>query len=107
MIEIIKKIQEIFDKSGDQGEALLRLYMLFIPEFESVVSIGLWPECGKMLHQFIFERFIAFDCIHHPEVMPGGLWLNKGFTLDEKLMNWEVNLDNCGIMYQERQKCPA
>jgi hypothetical protein len=102
---LARKIQYVFDDARDQAEALVKIYQLFVPNFEGIERLEGSPACGMILHRFIFEKFVAFDCIHHPGNLAGGLWMNKGFSEDLTLLNWEVNLDNCRVRLREELEC--
>jgi hypothetical protein len=97
-----EEIDLIFEEGKHQTEMALALYRLVYPDWDNIESIDGWPKAGKEVSAYLMKKFIAFDRKHHHgsvkgEVrdrgcMPGGLWLNKGFsTLDaEHLYPWEV-----------------
>lgn len=103
-----KQIDAIFENASDQGEAAEKLYRLVLPEmFDPAVKkvIG-FPECGQGLSEYLFGKFIDFDQKYHPDIMAGGLWLNKGFSTIpfEKLGEWEVSTKNCQFIYHEKEE---
>jgi len=44
--------------------------------------------------------FIAFDKIHHPNAVNGGLFLNNGFSTSDKLGDWELSTEGVGVEYE-------
>ena len=83
-------IDEIFEKGNSQYEVFLALYHEVHPKFDKVKKLKGYPRVGKELHTYLFQKFIDFDKENHPGVLPGGLWLNKGFSLDESLEPFEA-----------------
>lgn len=93
-----EEVTNIFATAEHQAEAAEKLYRLAFPNWDEIESISGWPSAGEELNQEIFQHFIAFDRKHHPGVMPGGLWMNKGFsTLDKSLGPRELSTDNCEV----------
>ena len=94
-----KQIHAIFETSNDQSEACVALYRLAFPEWDELKSIDGWPGIGKEAGLYILKKFMEFDRKHHPDVLNGGLWMNKGFSVhdgtDMGLGPWELCTDNC------------
>lgn len=97
MKELQERIDKIFEESDHQGEAIIALYKIFIPEWEAVEKIKGWPSAGYKLSRLIWGKFMEFDRKHHPEVMAGGLWMNNGFSENRELDDWQVDLSTCTI----------
>ena len=95
----VKTIKAIFEQAKHQADALLDIYRLYIPDFDEIALIHGHPKAGRELWLFIAELFVQFDKVHHPKVMPGGLWLNNGFSHGEKLKGWDVTLTSCIFEY--------
>jgi hypothetical protein len=87
------QVDEIFASSDHQADVLVKLYRLVYPDWDNIKKLHGWPKCGKALADYIAKAFMAFDRKHHPKVMPGGLWMNNGFsTLDNDYLGpWEVD----------------
>ena len=85
-----KEIDEIFERATNQYEACLALYHKVHPDYDKIKKLEGYPRVGKELHTYLFQKFIEFDSLHHPGVLAGGLWLNKGFSLDESLEAFEA-----------------
>jgi hypothetical protein len=78
-----EEIDQIFETATSQEDYLLRLYALVIPNFDSVEKVQRWPACSNELWLYIAEKAIEFDKLHQVKTMPGGAWMNCGFsTLD-------------------------
>ena len=94
-----KQIDAIFEASTHQSEACVALYRLAFPEWDALKSIEGWPGIGKEAGLYIIRKFMEFDRKHHPDVLNGGLWMNKGFSTHEGadlgLGPWELCTDNC------------
>jgi hypothetical protein len=85
-------IDAVFDAASEQADYVLGLYRLVIPDFDRVAKVQRWPKVSPAMTEYIFARAIAFDRLHHPGVMAGGLWLNVGFSTDEQLRGGQVTL---------------
>ena len=114
-------IDAIFEEGEHQAEVALALYRLVYPDWDDIESIDGWPKAGPEVSAYLMEKFISFDRKHHPShrmivsrdrrsrltpeqdrgCVPGGLWLNQGFsTLDtEHLLPWEV--ERAPVVYKE------
>ena len=104
MEDIKEKIQSVFEKADSQTEALAGIYKLFVPKLNETTEMFGWPSCGFSLYWFIANHFKKFDFTHHPNVLPGHLWLIKGFTENDKLQPWEVDLSACSFK-QRKEAC--
>lgn len=97
MKELQKKIEKIFEESQHQGEAVIALYRLFIPDWEAIKKINGYPSAGYKLSRLIWGKFMEFDREHHPDCMAGGAWLNWGFRENKSLNDWQIDLSTCII----------
>jgi len=102
MIDMTKQqIDEIFalvENSNDphQADILLGLYKVAFPEWDAIKFIDGWPRLNPKTSQYIAARFIAFDRKFH-ESLPGGLWLNKGFSSHDEVPEWTIDLEGCEV----------
>ena len=92
-------INAIFEVNTNQGDALVGIYRLVFPEWDDIELIKGFPEAGNELWKHICRCFIEFDRKHHPDVFPGGIWMNTGFSSNPKLESWEISFDNCSVVY--------
>ena len=94
-----EQVIDVFKDNKDQASVVIDLYKLVIPHWDRVTAIEGFPTAGKELDELLMSRFFDFDERHHPDVLKGGLWLNKGFSLDESLGDWEVSIKDIKITY--------
>ena len=92
-------ITTLFTKHDHQEKVLIDLYKLVFPEWDRIIKIDGYPEAGCDLWKFICRIFQEFDRKHHPDCMPGGLWMNTGFSVNTELQPWEVSFKNCRVKY--------
>ena len=60
--------------------------------WEPITRLCGYPKAGRKLHEYVMEKFILFDRLYHSNVYAGGAWLNQGWSLDDSLEDWEVEL---------------
>ena len=94
-----ESITAVFDRCDHQQAVLIDLYKLVFPEWDCISKIEGYPETGCDLWKFICRLFQEFDRNHHPDCMPGGLWMNTGFSVNSELQPWEVSFKNCRVKY--------
>lgn len=96
-----KSITAVFDRCDHQQTVLIELYKLLFPGWDCITKIEGYPDAGCDLWRFICRLFQEFDRKHHSGCMPGGLWMNAGFSMDSELQPWEVSFKNCHLKYRE------
>jgi hypothetical protein len=98
-----QKIQAMLDAATTQTEAVEGVYRMVFPAWDWIAKLDGWPTCNKSTATQIMGKFMAWDEKHFPigphglrEVMPGGAWMNNGFSTSggEGLKDWQVRL--CG-----------
>jgi len=94
-------IDKIFKKPKHQNDAVLGLYKTVIPDFDVVEKVQGYPRANPELNKYIFSKFMEFDRKQHPGVMPGGAWMNWGFSSDGNLNEWEVIVDKEILIYPQ------
>jgi len=101
-VELSKEtIDDIFDNAVVQYDYLFGLYGAVVPDFEDVKQLLGYPEVSENTVNYIWQRAIEFDKIHHPEVLAGGCWMNSGFTYSKELNDWTARIDTDIIVYKE------
>lgn len=84
-------VDAIFATATTQGEVLTRLYQLVYPNWDDVEQIHDFPQVHPSTGDYLMQQAITFDRRHHPDVLPGGAWLNSGFgSRGRDLHEWEV-----------------
>jgi hypothetical protein len=92
MVITKEEVEKIFASSTHQVEVVEALYRLAFPDYDKVAKLHGFPEAGERLSKFIWGKFLEFDCKHHPDVMQGGRWMNNGFSTNQALGDWEVDV---------------
>jgi hypothetical protein len=101
--EILKqRILEAFDRNTNQQQVVVDLYKLVLPDWDQIQSLNGHPEVGMELALFICRKFQDFDRQHHPNCMPGGAWLNWGFSVNRDLDPWAISFENCVVVPIEK-----
>ena len=88
-----KDILKVFNEAETQDDALVGICRLVFPNWDDIKHICGWPKASKPLWNFICNEFMKFDEIHAPDCMPGGAWLNNGFSANEDvpMEPWEIS----------------
>ena len=92
-------IAGIFDRHEHQQDILVDLYKLVLPEWEKISKVTGHPQVNEEMWRFICRLFQDFDQKHHTGCMPGGAWMNWGFSVDRELKAWTVDFKNCEVEY--------
>ena len=92
-------IDKIFEKAEEQADYAINLYRLAFPEWNNINHVDGYPRVSETTNKYIFGKAISFDKEKHPNVMNGGLWLDKGFGTNEEVKDWEITLEDCVIEY--------
>lgn len=77
-----EEINRIFEEAEHQGDYTIGLYRAIYPDWDEWPdnqSVDGYPRVCRAMNNYIFEKAIAFDAKHHPDVMKGGMWMNNGF----------------------------
>ncbi|MHA1342283.1 MAG: hypothetical protein ACTSO2_20105 [Promethearchaeota archaeon] len=75
-----EKIDQLFKEKKDSGEIIVELFKTAIPNFDKVKKIHGYLKVSKKTNEYLFEKFIEFDKKNKPGILPGGAWLNYGFS---------------------------
>ncbi len=97
---IREEIRACFQNQDDQGNVIINLYKMIFPDWDKIKAIKGYPEIGNTLWEFICREFIEFDQEYHPDCLPGGVWLSRGFSVDTSLGPWEISLKHTQVTYQ-------
>ena len=105
MIITKEQVEQIFASSNHQVEVVEALYRLAFPDYDDIEKLNGFPEAGERLSKLIWDKFFQFDYLHHPDVMPGGRWMNNGFSTNEELGEWEVDATGVNKIMKESTPC--
>ena len=94
-------IDDIFETAAVPGGSLVKIYKLYFPDWDSIKFIHGWPTCSREMWGYICRKFQALDRQYHPKVIPGGAWMNNGFSSSEQLKGWEVDKTTTQVEYKE------
>ena len=79
-------------KREHQAKVLVALYRLVYPEWDKIDHVVDWPKCGPAISHYVMARMMVYDREHHPNVWAGGAWMNSGWSRDETLKDWQVEV---------------
>lgn len=103
-INLKKCVLEIFERHEHQADVLIDLYQLVFPNWNQIEYISQVPKIGTDLWLFISRGFVDFDLKHHPEIHAGGLWMDLGFSNNDFLGPWDIDLGACGAVMKKKVK---
>ena len=86
----IHKIDSIFDSAITQTDYILELFKYVHKDWERIRSLTESPKTSEDLATYVMGRAIRFDKMVHPDLMPGGAWMNWGFGVDNNITGWVV-----------------
>ena len=92
-------IKGLFEQHDNQGDVLIDLYKLALPDWDRIEKVTYSPKISKRFWRWICQLFIDFDKEHHPDVFKGGIWFNQGFSSDGKLSDWEISFNECNVTF--------
>jgi len=92
-------IKGLFEKHDNQGDVLIDLYKLALPDWDRIEKVTYSPKISKRFWRWICQLFIDFDNEHHPDIFKGGIWFNQGFSSDGKLSDWEISFNECNVTF--------
>lgn len=95
-------IDQVFDDHTDQGEVIATLWKHVFPQWDDIESIEGYPQCSEECWVYIANKFRVFDKEHHPDVMPGGAWMNWGFSGSKELSGSEISVEGVKITMKKQ-----
>ena len=95
-------VRAAFDQATNQEEYLIAIYRMVLPDWDDIERIEHWPTCNDKTWKAICRMAQEADRRLRLNVLPGGAWLNHGFTTGEgkNLADWQVCLDTARIIYK-------
>jgi len=96
-----EQVDACFHGCANQQDWIVNVYKLVFKDWHRIQKIQGWPTIGKELSDYIWERATAFDKKYHSAVLPGGAWVNTGFSTDTSsaLGPWEVSMNGVEVIY--------
>jgi hypothetical protein len=83
-------VEELFRVSEHQADVLFGLYRMVYPNWDDIAKVEGFPKISDTTNTKLFQKFIEFDRVHHPEVFAGGCWMNNGFSGEKDIAEWHV-----------------
>ena len=84
------------------SEIIVEVYRLVFPEWDDIEQItGGWPTSGYKLTCYITGKLIEWQHKYKGD-WGAGIWMNKGFSVDRSLGDWEVQRDNITVVLKNR-----
>ena len=79
---------------------------MVIDDWDNVIEVNDWPCVNEKTDEYIWNKVIEFDSKFkeqdkYKDYLVGGIWMNKGFGLNRKLNDWEVEYDETKIIRKE------
>lgn len=85
-----KAVEAAVKQADTESSALIAIYRMVYPNFDEIESVGgadlSWPACNEDTWKRICRFFsdltdrLNKDRRYDKQVMPGGVWMNNGFT---------------------------
>ena len=106
MIPLTKEqIDQVFNSSAGQYDFAVGMYKIAFPDFDNIEFIDGWPRVSRETAEYIMDKAMAIDKEFHPDVICGGLWMNKGFSCNNPIeQDWMIDISHCKIIYNEQQQ---
>lgn len=95
-----ERIDSCLKGAEHQQDVVVAIYKLAYPRWDDITEIDGWPTIGRPLAEYIFEKCIAFDKKHHPDVFAGGLWMNNGWSVDSSNLEWTIDMSTAKATYK-------
>lgn len=85
-----------------ESSALIAIYRMVYPNWDDIEKVGGpeldWPACNedtwKRICRYFMDKTHVLNKTRDREVMPGGIWMNNGFTCHDsagkELPDWWV-----------------
>ena len=79
-----EQVDHVFEVHENQTDVVIDLHKLVYKaidvDWDDIERLDDFCSCSHETSMYITEKFCEFDRKHHPETMPGGAWINWGFS---------------------------
>lgn len=99
-------LDEIFSRAKTQADYIIALYRHCVPNFDRITTVENTPRCSKQTWLEICRRAQAFDTQHHKKVLPGGCWMNSGFSTGFSFEGKEYKLPYMTVVWETQPDHP-
>lgn len=88
-------IDGVFDNAASQEDYLLAIYRRCIHDWDEhqgeAWKLRGWPRIHNKTWEYIARKAMDWDR-QHVSALPGGAWINWGFSSDNTLAEWDVDV---------------
>lgn len=107
MNELTKEIiDKCFESCTNQHQYWRNLYGIAFKNWDNIKNIEGFPKVSEKTNEYLFHKCIVFDQKYHPNVLNGGLWVNKGFGTDFDLKeDWVVDISKVKVFLNVIVNC--
>ncbi len=95
----LDEVDSLFKSSRHQNEVIDGLHKMIFPDWDEVEKMEGWPTVNPETWKYIAWRFREFDIKHFRDVVPGGAWVNRGFSSDTSVPAGYVDISTCKLKY--------
>lgn len=75
----------------EPGAYILPLFNLLLPpdtRYQDIAQFTDYPHAGDALFHYLWDKIVTWDKAHTFDHIPGGYWLNYGWSIDTSLPPW-------------------
>lgn len=93
-----KQLAESIRSAPSESDAVVAVFRMVYPNFDAIEKMDGYAKCNRRTSKAICQWFMELterlnrDRKYDKQVMPGGAWMNWGFSSDEQteLKDWWV-----------------
>lgn len=104
----LQAVKDLAAAHTHQFELIQAVYALVLPvPWDRIEVMKGYPRCNKKTAVVLMGIFMAFDRKHHPYVIPGGAWMNSGFSFTaggDELEDMVIEVDDAIIQLKKEEK---
>lgn len=108
MLKFTEKDREYFKQLAEtvdhQQDFVLAFYRRVYPDWDHISQIDGYPSISDNLYCFMSRLCQQVDRRCHPNVLAGGLWMNKGPSIDRNLAPDEIDLNTAKVTYNREEE---
>jgi len=91
-------IKSLFEKHENQGDVLIDIYKLTLPDWDRIDKISYSPKIGKRFWRWICQKFIDLTAFTIPTSSKEVSGSTKVFSSDGNLSDWE-SVQGCNVTF--------
>lgn len=101
--KLVKEIERKVDGYKNQVDFVLDFYRGIFPRWDEIEVINSWPSIGKKDWGRLCKVCQKVDTRCHPDVLPGGVWMNKGPSARDNIPEGYCDVSSCEVTYKEKE----